>query len=135
METAQRRSSLDWYSAGVPSVETILCKLSVVVILSLERYLELDTEKIPFSGLGKPMSSCVRRRLNSIFGLVYFEVADFDPEQWMSDLDTIHKTPILLKRPHALVSQNPVSQALVLHGRNPTNTMSARFSFRIRQQK
>jgi hypothetical protein len=77
------------------------------------------------------MSSCVRRRLNSLFDLVYFEVADFDPEQRMSDLDTIHnlsqgvsmpalqqtpKDAILLKRPHALVSQNPVSQALVLHG-------------------
>jgi len=98
------------------------------------------------------MSSCVRRRLNSLFDFVYFEVADFGPERWMSDLDTIHNRdqvvsmPALqqtpqgahppLKGPHALISQNPVSQALVLHGRNPTNTMSAKIlSFHIRQQK
>jgi hypothetical protein len=47
----------------------------------------------------------------------------------ISTVQQTQKTSILLKRPHALVSQNPVSQALVLHGRNPTNTMSAGFSF------
>jgi hypothetical protein len=51
----------------------------------------MDTEtKTIFRPPETHVFSRVRRRLNSIFDLVYFKVADFDLEQRMSGLDTIH---------------------------------------------